>query len=402
MKIISLLILMTPSLLVARELQFNEAQKRVSSHELVQSMQTQAKMIESKADIDGAWGDPVLSVGANNLPVEHNFKRDVTPMSGIAFGVAQKIPLGPKLSQKKEATKLRAKKGRVDSKLLEQRLVSKLWMNLIATRRVGRDLKYLNENEGWLDSMVKVSKKLYSNGKVTQQALLDIQIRHNQVRSELSQKRADLESLLLEQKFLLGGEDTVALGTVPWEFLARVTKTTDLKEESLQFSADSAQLEQSASRWARIPEITVGLNYIKRENIDGKGDFASLMVSFPIPIGDTRSASESVATNQWLSAQSELKSYQREKVSTLGVLASTLKSLKEQQQLAKSSLSFARTARETSAKSYRLGAISYFDLLQAELRQQELEFKVNELEAKIDQNHLEEKLIRSDVLIALE
>ncbi len=388
--------------LQASELSFNEAQKRVLAHELLQASRHRAQALEGRAQVDGAWGDPVLSIGANNLPIDHNFKRDVTPMTGISFGIAQKIPLGARIANKEEASLARAKKAGTDGELLGHQLMARLWINLISIRRMERDLNYLSENERWLESMVKVSKKLYSNGKITQQALLDIQIRHNQVLAQQSEKRSTLKSLRADQAFLLGENKSIDLKTVPWKKLTLVNEDRDLKASSLELGARSAELERSASRWARIPEVTVGLNYIKRENIDGKGDFASLMLSFPMPFGNTRSGSEVQANQDWLVAQNELKSYQREKGSRIESLSSQLESLKEQQELTKRSLSFARTARETSAKSYRLGALSYFDLLQAELRQQELEFKSNELEAKVAQTYLEEKLIHSDVLISME
>lgn len=388
---------------LSSEISFKEAQSKLTSHELISSLEHRSRAQGERADIEGAWGDPMFSIGANNLPIQHQFKRDVTPMTGIAFGVAQKLPLGPRLSQKRAASKKRAERTLIQSEILGHQLAARLWSNLIAVRRLERDLRYLRENERWLESMVKVSKKLYSNGKVSQQALLDIQIRHNQVKSQQSQKSAELSTLKSEQSFLLGDNHWVKMKSVPWDVLKKKTGTEDLSEKSLEFSAESAELERSAARWARIPEVTLGLTYVKREDIDGKGDFASMMVSFPLSFfGSTRAASEGQANQEWLAAQSELRSYQSERASKLSALKERRNSLVEQQHLTDRSLNFARTARETSAKSYRLGALSYFDLLQAELRQQELEFQANELEAKLDQSYLEEKLIYSDVLVAVE
>ncbi len=384
------------------EISFEEAQARLKGHELVSSLEHRSQALAQRAEIDGAWGDPMFSIGANNLPIEHQFKRDVTPMSGIVFGVAQKFPLGPRLSQKRAATKKKAERTKVESELLLEQIAARLWINLISTRRTQGDLQYLRENERWIESMVKVSKKLYSNGKISQQALLDIQIRHNQVKSQKSQKVAELSALRAEQSFLLGENDWVQLKSVPWTALRNKPQGEDLKVKSLEYMVQSTELERSAAKWARIPEVTLGLNYIKRENIDSKGDFASIMISFPLAFGSSRGASEASANQEWLAAQSELRSYHQERASKLRALKQKRDSLLEQERLTLSSLRFARTARETSAKSYRLGALSYFDLLQAELRQQELEFQANEFEAKIALNYLEEKLIYSDVLVEME
>tara|TARA_R110000868_G_scaffold390856_2_gene660667 strand:+ start:349 stop:1551 length:1203 start_codon:yes stop_codon:yes gene_type:complete len=399
MKILRILPIIALSHAYGASLDFHEAQKRVLGHDLIKSTQFQVKAQEEAAQIAGAWGDPMISVGAMNLPLDHGLKRDVTPMSGITFGVAQKIPLGARASKKEDAGMARAKQLGYQSEFTSQKLLANFWGQLIAARRQSRDLAFLKENESWLKSMVQVSKKLYSNGKISQQALLDIQIRTQQVQSAISEKEALIDQINSNIAYMLGSSERVVVSGTPWEKLKATKPQDDLQQEAFKAAVVAAELEQSAAKWARLPDATIGLNYVKRSNIDGRGDFVGINISMPLPFGDTRSSSEAMAANQWLSAKSNLKNYEQNKTSMLYTLEQEAKALEEQIKLTQKSLSFARTAKEVSSKSYRLGGVSYFDLLQSELRLQEIEFKANELTAKLADNFIQQKLWNSDMVI---
>lgn len=376
-----------------------EAQEILRNHDAHKAMVYKSQAIKEKSEATGAWGDPMLMVAANNLPKDKGYKRDVTPMSGIVFGISQKLPLGPRLSLAEDAMLLKSKEMEANADYTLQLLNATLWRSIINERRQRNDLNYLRENQTWLESMVKVSKKLYANGKTTQQSLLDIQIRLNQVKANVLQKKVKLEEVKASQNYLIGEGNVVDMKSVDWNFLKKIKNSTDIKEKSLEMAALSAQNARSAARWSKLPEVTLGVNYTKRSNIDRNGDFVSVSISFPMPFGDTTNANANSANQEWLASQSELKAYKDNRKTTLQTLTIEGESLKEEFELVKQSLSFARTAREVSAKSYKVGSLSYQDLLQAELRLQEMEFKFNEVEAKLAENRLQIKLWNSDLLL---
>lgn len=399
MQKLTILLFFYSSIACAAQIDFLSAQKLVLEHDVIKNSRHQAMAQEQAAEVAGAWGDPMVSVGAANLPIDKNFRRDVTPMSGIVFGVAQKIPLGARAAKKEDAGRAKAKQLFAQTEFASQRLLANFWNLLINLKRHSSDLNFLKENEMWLKSMVQVSKKLYSNGKVTQQALLDIQIRYNQVKASIAEKVGIIAQLNSNISYLLGEPKIVQVSNVPWSKLEKVKDKEDLQEKSFNAAVQAAELERSAARWARLPDATIGVNYIKRSNIDGNGDFVGLTISMPLPFGTTRSSSESMASEQWLSAKSGLLNYKQQRESTLYSLSQEASALEQQFNLTNKSLSFARTAREVSSKSYRIGGLSYFDLLQAELRLQEIEFKSNELSAKIADNLIQQKLWHSDMVI---
>lgn len=399
MKLLLLLPLLSFQSLFAETIDFMQAQKYVLEHEVIKSSKFQAKAMDNASNIAGAWGDPMASIGAANLPIDDGFRRDKTPMSGIVFGISQKIPLGARISNKEEAAKQRAKQYYFQSEFTSQKILANFWNVLINLKRHSLDLNFQNENEAWLKSMVQVSKKLYSNGKITQQALLDIQIRLQQVQSSIAEKQGTIQSLNADLTYLLGKEQHVTIKDIPWNKLKTIQSLDDPKNKSFKAAVAAAEFEKTSAAWARLPDATIGLNYIKRSNIDGRGDFVGINISMPLPFGTTRSSQESIAANEWVVAKSNLRNYEQSKIATLSSLDDQAKSLEQQLVLTKKSQSFARTAKEVSSKSYRIGGISYFDLLQSELRLQEIELRANELEAKLSENYIQQKLWNSDMVI---
>lgn len=380
---------------------FEQAQKRVLEHDTLSQTNLKAQAMEHKAKVAGAWGDPMLSVSALNLPVDRGLRRDLSPMTGVMFGLSQKIPLGARLSNKEGAGLARARSAHFQSEYEEQRLLAEFWMVLVNLKRHGNDLVFLRENASWLSAMVQVSKRLYANGKISQQALLDIQIRHNQVKSQIKEKEALVEEFKQRQTFLIGEAKILSDESIPWSFLHKQNDRQDLKEQTLDAAVQAASMELKAMRWARLPEMTVGVNYVKRNELDRLGDFVGVSVSIPLPIGTTRSSGQEDAALQWMAAQAQLRSYQKERTTTLATFDENITSLAERLKLIEQSLDFAKTAREVTSKSYRLGALSYFDLLQSELRLQEMQLKLNELKAM--QHHLliQKKLWLGDMLVTL-
>lgn len=382
----------------AYALDFQQALEKLAQHESVSALNYRAEALEVKSEGAGAWGDPMFMVAANNLPKDKGYKRDVTPMTGIAFGISQKVPLGPKLSYLEESMLLKSRAAKGMAEYSHQYLALNLWKNVIDLRKVTQDLMYLEQNLDWLETMVKVSKKLYSNGKISQQALLDIQIRVNQVKSSISLKKAKIEELKSYQMYLTSTDELIESKTIPWEKLEKIQRKQDLREESLKLASLSAKAGESAAIYSKLPEVTLGVTYTKRENIDRNGDFVSFSVSFPLPFGDSTSSFNQSSSAERVASELELKNYQNERQTNLVALEAMGKALYEEFKLTKDSVSFARTARIVAAKSYRVGSLNYQDLLQAELRQQEMELKLNDVEARLGQNKLQVKLYHGDLL----
>ena len=74
---------------------FTDAIKKIDSHESVDALKNMALAIREEGGSRGSWGDPTFKIAAKNLPKD-SLARDETPMSGIEFGISQKIALTTK------------------------------------------------------------------------------------------------------------------------------------------------------------------------------------------------------------------------------------------------------------------------------------------------------------------
>lgn len=213
---------------------FKEAVSHIIKHDSVEALILKAKAKEDEANSKGSWGDPVLKIAAKNYP-EDNLKNDQSPMTGVEFAISQKIALTTKYSRVEEAMNAIAQAYKYEASDQRQTLTKALWEILILKRKIKEELFILNENILWISKILKISKKLYSTGKLSQQAILDIQIRKSEIESDLSNKlyeRAQLEDNL---SYLIG-QEKIDDDSVPWDKLQHVSNSTANLKDFKQLS----------------------------------------------------------------------------------------------------------------------------------------------------------------------
>ena len=74
---------------------FSDAVSNLQRHESIESIVGKSRATSEEAGVKGSWGDPKLKVAAKNFP-EDSLKQDQTPMTGIEFGISQKVSLTTK------------------------------------------------------------------------------------------------------------------------------------------------------------------------------------------------------------------------------------------------------------------------------------------------------------------
>ena len=229
-----LIIALFPSLLLAES--FDWFEKQIDSHEMVQMLDSKAKAMNEMGLAQGSWGDPVVKISANNFPKD-SLRRDETPMTGIQYGVSQKISMTTKYGNLEKSYQALSESIQMEKEQRKRVFKAELWKQAINLRKIDEDLTIMNENLQWVEKMIKVSKKLYSNGKLAQQGLLEIQIRKNNIETkiiEIESKKKEIESLL---GYLAGIEESKSLDlrTVPWENLEKgKNELTDYQEKKLE------------------------------------------------------------------------------------------------------------------------------------------------------------------------
>lgn len=384
----------------AEKIEFVDVFSQIDQHFLIRDAQSKVQAQKQLAEFEGSWGDPMLSVAARNMP-EDELSLDRAPMSGLELKLSQKVALTPKYGRLKKSNSLLADSYSAKTKGLRLELAKRIWDLAVEWEQNQGQIEVIRESLSWIDNMLSVSKKLYENGGLSQQALLDIQMRKSELRSnELSfeSKRDEIKEQL---NSLLQGDHQVVLQHIPWQYLEKPVdeKAQDPRELELKHFVKSQEMQLSAQRWAQVPDLTVGVAHFKRE-ANAFGDAVTLSVSLPLPLSTQKYAKKKQALEQKRSALHRLSNYQNEKKYKLRQYAIKGEKLKSQLKILKDqTLSFARSSREIAAKSYQNGSINYNDLLDTELKFQKFQNQYHDLQALWRKNRLQLFVLSGQSLI---
>lgn len=366
-------------------LEFSEAISIIGQHSQVESEVFTSKAIKEVGGIKGSWGDPKIKLSAKNFPKD-SLEDDQTPMTGIGLDLSQKISLSTKYGNINRSYESMSKAKLLGARNKKERLLQELWSISIKEKRLVNEISILKENFSWINKILKVSKRLYANGKASQQALLDIQIRKSELESELSNKVYEKEQLLDNLGYLLGQKaNTFNFKSVPWKVLEEKTtgKLNDFKELSLEENLRAKDYSLTAAKQNFLPDLNVSIGYTKRSNIDNKGDFVSASVSFPLPFSSVKYSGHGKAVNEKYSAERKLKDYKKKKNSNIKILKREISKVsRELEILRNKTIRFARNSRKITSKSYGLGNTTYIELLQSELKLQKILLKKVLLESR--------------------
>ena len=386
----------------AHSLTFEQAISRINNHNKVKVLTLESKSLEKLGKSHASWGDPMFKVAAKNFPKD-SFAHDRSPMTGIEFSISQKIPLSANRSHLEESSILAGKAKYWDSLHERNKLYKLLWSHAVEIKKLTQQKKIVDENIKWINKIITVSKNLYANGKVSQQAILDLQIRKSELRTMLINIKFDIKTENNNLKYLVGDtKSSLDLGSVPWQILkisAKKVAKTDNKELSLHSSLKSKSSMLLANGSAFVPDVTVGAGYTKRANIDGHGDFVTITAQIPIPVSNRRGADYEKAAYDKMALAQRLLDYKNKKKIDLVSLDIKKKRLDSEIDILQSeSISFAKNARKITAKAYQLGTATYVALLQSELKLQNLLLKNAHLVAKRSLNILELKFLIGEKL----
>lgn len=378
---------------------FNEAINILEKHESIDSIKYKSKALGEQADLKGSWGDPMFKIAAKNFPKD-SLERDQTPMTGIEFGLSQKISLTTKYGVMANAFDSLSKAYEYEADDKKQALTKGMWDILIFKRKITEELDILKENDAWISKILKVSKRLYSTGKTSQQALLDIQIRKSEIERELINKKYELESLDDRLHYLIGTSN-IETNSIPWTILNEVSKNVnDNRELSLKEKLKAKDFSLNTSKLNYIPDVTVSVGYTKRSDIDGNGDFLGASLSFPLPFSGEKYSKHAQAVNEKVEAVKRYENYKKEKKRDIAILQKDIKMLlSELDIINKKTIKFAMNSREITAKSYGLGNSSYVELLQSELKLQKILMHKVMLEATRDIKRATLKYVKGEPLI---
>ena len=383
----------------AQAITFHQATRAIEKHESVELIIHKSRASFEEAFIKGSWGDPQFKVMAKNFPRD-TLDQNQTPMTGIEFGLWQKIALTRKYKNLKESSKSLSRAYAYEANDKKQTLIKALWEVLILKRKISEELTILNENKKWISRILKVSKKLYANGKTSQQAILDIQMRKSEIESEMSNKNFELSQTNNQIKYLTG-HSHIEQKSIPWKILKNASlKSLDHRELSLREKLKSKEYHLMASKLNYIPDLTLSLGLTKRsDRFDSHGDFVGASISFPLPLSQTSYSKHEKAIEEKYVAIKNYENYKKIKEKNISILKKEIKKITHEMNILKNkTIKFAVNSRSITSKSYGLGSSSYFELLQSELRLQKILMHKTMLKAQRDIKKIALKYIRGENL----
>ena len=378
---------------------FKDAVSAINKHESVDAISKDALAIKEQADISGSWGDPMLKIAAKNFPLE-TLANDEAPMTGVELSIAQKVAITNKYSKMKSAFINKAQAREFDSFKRKDLLLKELWMVLIDSRRLSEERRILKENFQWIQKNLKVTKKLYSNGKLSQQALLDVQIRKSELQTEISNKSYELKELSAKLSYIVNAKGTLDTRTIPWKILSLNSSTKkDYSEMAFESNLKASKNLLAASKLNYVPDLTFSVGYTKRSDVFDNGDFVSASVSFPLPTSDTKYSNHSKASYEKIKSANNLADYKKYKMSKEKEISLLIRKTQNEVNTLKSeTLKFAQNSRNITSKSYALGETGYVELLKSELKLQNLLLKKTMLKAKLALSQINLKFLLGERL----
>ena len=375
---------------------FPQAIKIIEGHESVNILVNSSKVLYEEARVKSSWSDLNFKVNAKNFPAK-TFDFNESPMTGVELSLVQKFPLSRKLSNFEKSYKALSISKKLSSQQQQRSLKKILWKISISKEKINKDLFTYQKNLNWLRRMLKISKNLYSNGKIPQQALLDIQIRMSEIETRISNLSFELKEIDKKLSYILNGKElTLNLKSVPWGMLKKDESDpkNDFEEKYHQKVLEGQHVRKKAMDSNKIPDMTFSFGYTFRSKNWAGGDFLSAFINIPIPTSSASSASYKKAVFQKYEAKNILRNYEINKKSNLGYLNESIHpSRAELRILQKKTLQFAKSLRKITSKSYGLGNSTYIELLDAEIKLLSILLRENLLNANLKGLRLDRKFI---------
>ena len=325
----------------------------------------------------GALPDPSLSVGFMNLPA-NSLALDETPMSGVVFGLSQKIPWPGKLNARTDLANNREVESEANEQIVRNRIVREVTDAYLDYSYWSQSLKIVEEYLDLLDGTRDIAEVRYANGKGLAQDVLRAgsMVSRTEVRL-LQAKQKRLSSLLRIRQTVGDTSISEALPSYLAEPRNESTESFSVETNPLLARAASgvrqAQSKLHLARQEYWPDLTLGVDYSFRKNIPGDpvhgADYLSFKVGVSLPLWFFAKQKHQVRASD----QMVLASKQHERSvhnlltaqydDALSSLAVTLESLKKYDS---SLIPEASAAVEAANVAYEVGQVDFNALLSAQ------------------------------------
>ncbi len=364
----------------AESFTFQEAVKLLQEHPYVVSEREASTALQHRARSQSSSGDPMLMGEVREVPLD-SLSFSEMERTEMMIGISKRFSLSGRTRALHRSYMHQSESRLLSSQDRFRQLLSDFYGLLIERESLVARERIISQNFNWVQDMLRVTEGLYSRGNVGQQAIFDLKIRIADLEAELYTARVQLGRNQNEFRYLF--EKPVAtetldrwLESINWDEVNIVLASdddssleNDPRLQVYQKQKKSSDEMASARRRARIPDPTIGVNYMKMKNMMGENDFVGLTVSFPIPV-TTRTHSDLRESRHTLnSAQAQLRQFKLKREREIAQTKERINSLENELRVLESnSMNYAQSSREITARAYQRGSATYSELQSSEER----------------------------------
>lgn len=272
----------------------------IEAHPSVAAARAQADALHFAAEAAGAWHEPMLSLGINNLPY-NPLSLNATPMSGVRIGVQQTFVWPGKTELQRSAAEAKAHAADATGQQRAQDLALAVRLTVYDIHLVDISQVVLTENLKTLGRFVQIADAKYRVGRGDQRNVLRARVAQSQLQERIISLTRQRVRLLARLGHLLARPSPLVLATminVPMSHVdpqlsaeGLLDKAIDARphlralQHAYEQSVDRAKLADKAA----LPDMQVGLSYTFRGDAGGKdpingADFLGLSVGFGLPV----------------------------------------------------------------------------------------------------------------------
>lgn len=347
-------------------------------------MQARAEAMSAIPSQAGALPDPMLTLGALNLPTD-TFNLDQEPMTQLQIGIEQSLPFPGKLGLKERAAEFDADAAASNVDEARLRLIQNVKQAWWQIYYIDRALDTVSRNQDLLRQFVQIAQTKYTVGEGLQQDVLLAQVElskllDSEIRLQgLRQQQVPRLNALLDRATgtpvqLPEQVDEDLAGLLPEaQLFTRAEKIRPLLEQK-RLEVEAARTRRDFAKRDTYPDFKLGAAYGFREgeNPDGssRADFATIRLGVSLPLYAGRKQDKAVdqRTSELLQRQNALQDEWNKVQAEISAALADYHRASEQVQLFRTGIiPQARQSVASMLSGYQVSKVDFLNLVNAQI-----------------------------------
>ena len=347
-------------------------------------MQARAEAMAFIPSQAGALPDPMLTLGAVNLPTD-TFDRDQEAMTQMQIGIEQSLPFPGKRGLKERAAEFDADAAASNVDEARLRLIQNVKQTWWQIYYIDRALDIVSRNQDLLRQFVQIAQTKYTVGEGLQQDVLLAQVELSKLFDSeiklqgLRQQQVPRLNALLDQPVNMPVQlpeqvDEELAGMLPESQLFTRAETARPLLEQKRLEVEAARTRRDFAKRDIYPDFKLGAAYGFRDgdNPDGssRADFATIRLGISLPLYAGRKQDKAVdqRTSELLQKQNALQDEWGKVQAEISAALADYQRASQQVELFKTGIiPQARQSVASMMSGYQVNKVDFLNLVRAQI-----------------------------------